>query len=32
MVHVARHVSGDGFVNIHERPIEELTKGTKNID
>lgn len=29
---VARHTSGDGFVKILERQIEELTKGTKNID
>lgn len=32
MVHVARLVSDDGFVNILERKFEALTKGTKNID
>lgn len=29
MVHVARHVSSDGFVKILERQMEELTKGTQ---
>lgn len=32
MVHVARLVSDDGFVNILERKVETLTKGTKNIE
>ena len=29
MGHVARHVTGAGFVNIPETKIEELSKATK---